>query len=768
MRRMYVMIKAVITAAFLLPVIFLAGCAGSSDITRNNIGGAESLALSEEEEFLVLENEKIAVRFNKKNGSIFQLANKEKNLYLVKESPKAAPFTAAYKTHEETEFTSFNWKKTEDTENKKALQFSWKLKDGASVYATAELSKNSGEIRFFVRLDNNPPDPIIKISYPVLTNIRSLDKGENDYFLSPWATGYLINNPARYFSASPGGFRGFTEEEGLYPNGWFYPMQFMAWFSKGLGGFYIATEDPDYTVKNFTFSGGPALDSSVIHHVDDIAAKTADFKYPVVIANLTRGDWYEAADRYRNWAEKQPWTAKGKVEQRQDVSRWLYEETSLVNFGIDGTSGSPSLTNIYKKIKQDSGGRILNIYGVQWFNSGNGFFNSNMESFFPAKIRTDFTSLIRNGGDKVVLFGFNTLFNSRYTGSDANEWKSMAIRNVKNQPLIFSWENNSWLAWYMDPSEKAWFDFTHERESILLKEYNADGLYHDVGICALAPVECYDSSHSHGSRTNLIPYYISLQKDARDQTVENNTPLVGQELISEPFIPYVDLYQARANGGLLSFLEHDRIKSLITRGAAAKVPLFDYVYHEYGPVRMDGFMLPTEETGEAYYSIMALTALWGGIPEFDFEFINVRTGDIVPEKTAFVGELARARLGYGKDYLTYGRMERPVEPDAGKVKYRYQNSNVVNGMAVLRGTTSVDSVITSAYTHEGKAGLFFVNVTREPVNAAFRINGDWYGKTEGAVYLASGDGEKLGDLENGIREITIELPPRRVVMLELR
>lgn len=50
-------------------------------------------------------------------------------------------------------------------------------------------------------------------------------------------------------------------------------------------------------------------------------------------------------------------------------------------------------------------------------------------------------------------------------------------------------------------------------------------------------------------------------------------------------------------------MEHDRIRSVIENRSAQLIPLFDYVYHEYGILRTDGYLIPDPELGDGFYYV---------------------------------------------------------------------------------------------------------------------------------------------------------------------
>src|SRR5262249_37300462 len=102
---------------------------------------------------------------------------------------------------------------------------------------------------------------------------------------------------------------------------------------------------------------------------------------------------------------------------------------------------------------------------------------------------------------------------------------------------------------------------------------------------------------------------------AADRTVAQ-----GTEMVNEVFIPVIDFYQARAEASPLASFEGDFFRKWIIAGSAEKVPLFTYIYHEYGPVRMDGWSKLSIEVGDLFYWVASRVALWGGLFEINGEF----------------------------------------------------------------------------------------------------------------------------------------------------
>ena len=230
----------------------------------------------------------------------------------------------------------------------------------------------------------------------------------------------------------------------------------------------------------------------------------------------------------------------------------------------------------------------------------------------------------------------------------------------------------------------------------------------------------------------------------------------GAEMISELFIPTFAYYQARAEASPLSTFEGDRFRDWLISGDAEKIPFFAFVYHEYGPIRLDGWAKLSREVGDLWYWVAARVALWGGLFELNYEFsaleaLDGQTDDpaehyfafeptayeIDPAKTDFVAEIANARTGFARPYLVYGTMQRPLTFDITTIDLDYflYNSGT-NQPHNERGTKTVPSVIHSAWrSPEGNLAFLFVNLQAdEPQTLSLTIDPTHYGYPANTPY----------------------------------
>ena len=353
--------------ALLFTIITLVGCKNSEyyndeDLkvkSKYTISGNDTLTLSQGDT-ITLENEKVRIILNK-DGSIREYANKESHLYLVKDMTTGTPVRINKQNGGYKEYESYIFEVIENSALCKKVSYTYYF-DPVTIKTYIALNKNSDEVIFNVELEGNKhEDPVLDVEYPILDGITTLQNKETDYFASPYATGYLFNNPVDAFNGEGG--IGLGKNLGLYPTGWYYTMQFATYYSAGLGGFYWQTKDPGDTIKSFSFLGmGETLKLSIYHYLDDIKDGDTKFDYDFVISNMNEGNWYEAADKYRSWAEEQPWTEKGKLTERDNYDKVLYENTSLVNFGYRANVGSwTDMVGIYDQIASRIDRSIFNV-----------------------------------------------------------------------------------------------------------------------------------------------------------------------------------------------------------------------------------------------------------------------------------------------------------------------------------------------------------------------------------------------------------------------
>jgi hypothetical protein len=288
---------------------------------------------------------------------------------------------------------------------------------------------------------------------------------------------------------------------------------------------------------------------------------------------------------------------------------------------------------------------------------------------------------------------------------------------------------------------------------------------------------------------------MSETADAMRNAARGTTIPQGTEMINEQMLPYVAFYQARAEACPAAPFEAGPFRDLIKAGHAEKIPLFAYVYHEYGPIRLDGWAKLSREQGDLVYFVLGRVFAQGGLIELNYEFsaledlgalrdtvaehyytFDDRHYMIDPDVADFVGRLSRARIGRANRYLAYGTMQRPapLSVEGGAVlelKYFLYNCSTTMREHEDRGTLRVPTVLQVAWRYRDESAAWvLLNLGDEERRAQLTLDPPQLGTTARSAcsltaHEAGKPAQSLGLLSE-TRVVTITLPPRTPMLLE--
>lgn len=726
-------------------------------ITLNrDVGGFNNLTLDEKSDSITLENQKVRIVLHK-NGAIKEYVNKESKLYLTKDTPQIDPIRIDLVNQNGVTSNSYSYQITSNSPEKIQIKYLYDFGASGQAETFISLAKDSDEVIFNVSLLNTSykgDQSVLDVEYPIIENIKTLNGKEKDVFATPYATGYLFKNPIDNFNGDYG--IGLGKSMATYPSGWYYTMQFATYYSENLGGFYWTARDAKDYIKAFSFIGGGDEDlrMSLFHFVDDLSDTETRFGYDFVIANMNEGRWQEAANRYKEWAINQPWIKSiGETKDRNDINKTLYEKTGLSYFGLRSDVATwVDMIPTYDQIASRLDNSVLNI---------------------AIYLNKNYFDIVREYNHQYSVFEFNSISSLPQFNTNAIQYKNHSDSHFDVHGTPF---------YYQCPYSEDWLENRNMTEQGYFNTYNVDALYFDVAFTAIHPIQCFNSGHTHGTRINILPGFYHQLDNADKLASRNGFFSVGTEMLTERILPYIDFYQARANGGPLGWMESDEIRGMVEDNVAIKIPLFDYVYHEYGGVRMDGYLVPLDELGNSYYYIAAYTALNGGIVEFNYEYFPIDTlpsaNRINVEMVDFVNRLGNMRTTYGKDYLVYGHMKDTPSINSGLVTYEYFQPNYTSlnsastGRTILTGEWEMNKVVTAAYENEkGNVAIFFSNITEKTIDECFVLQAlRDYGISSADVYLRSSvnpTSRKVTSVKNGTAKIGLRMQPHQIYMLEI-
>ncbi|HEX6971364.1 MAG TPA: hypothetical protein VF234_04030, partial [Limnochordia bacterium] len=355
-----------------------------------------------------LENEHLRVVVDGRSGQFLSIYHKGAGLELIAHPPgphDSPPWTLLFEQRDVslTAFDRFTARRLDAAGHR--WEWRWEVTPAVAVVVRAELLPGARDLVLWPRVENTSERAVSGLAYPVLEGIGPLSLGGlDDELIHPFATGFLFRNPTVLFSIRPYGI-----PHGPYPSGEGASMQFMAYYRRGVGGFYFAAHDPHKTAKelNATRSArGDGLTFSFVHRNWDLQPQRGlDLGYPVLIGVLAEGRWEAAAERYRRWALAQPWARRGPLRDRvvlatgqgadrspatsaPDAAPWLISGVGVATFGTKGAVPEPER---YEEIHRIVGVPALHVYYGRPIPDGTGLDPTN-------------AAQIRRQGDHIASF----------------------------------------------------------------------------------------------------------------------------------------------------------------------------------------------------------------------------------------------------------------------------------------------------------------------------------------------------------------------------
>lgn len=739
---------------------------------------------------IIIENRRIRVEISEHNGTIQAVRDRLKGIDYIADSGRGHtdPFRLETDAGVSSSFQKFEWSWERAASGQNQVRLCWHTQEGMVVTSSVTLMAEENGIEFKCGVDNHSEDRVLSLEYPVVPNMATItEDGEEDYIAHPFATGFEVNDPMKVFETNGIGFRFMPYPESFSGA----TMQFFTYYGKGRGGLYFAVLDGEGHPKwlNFYKNGNGMLEASVIHGCSDMGpGKGIRPHYPVQVSLLSGSGWYEAADRYKSWAVRQKWCSRGKLSGRaaKEGSQWLHEDMGAATFGVNAGSDR---TAWIQKYHDSIGTPMFHILGPDWTHRPQTFGSGvpgGYGDWFPTRFNPENIALIRKLGHRFAPFEFDYLYH--FDGADGELGKEAEQKFPELKKSV-----DAYRFPFLCPAHPYTHDFHVKRDAALQRSDDIDAIYYDISANNILKI-CMDENHGHpvGAGSIIEEAYrrnYADTKAAMCEIAERYIPM-GTEMINETMLDLIDYYQARAGGQPAAPLEGWPIRELLKSGDARLIPMFTYVYHEYGALRLDGWGKLAEEIGELYYFTVARTYIWGGLYELNYEYSPMEALDGIENTAAehyypfdprgyafstkraeYLALYARLRTGAAKAYWSYGTMLRPLSFDSPQtsMKWFHYNHGKETPEYNNAGELLTDSVIHAAWQNEqGDVGLFFANVTEAEQTIRIDLRPEDYGKTavSGRLFTLTGEQAVDCDPQQDDRRL-LSLPARSIAMLEL-
>ena len=592
--------------------------------------------------------------------------------------------------------------------NDDALELRWptvSLPGGKNFSVTARVRAAGKETLHWTLETNELPEPwaVDTVLYPVVACGATSADPQKMFLTYPAYYGRNQHDPFTFANPRPG-----TRYGNFYPDG--AHMQFCFLYGEDRPGLFIMTPDAEGYCKEFRFTARPKERALVFQMYQYPRQKAISRRfvsaYPVETA-IMDGDWYDAAKRYRRWAIRQLWCAKGTLARRTDLPAWATEidlatrpitlpRRDYVHRAVGAARIEPIRKNsrFLHDLLPVSTLAVWYCYHfpyenlksvgqkAQWMCAFNGWFDSPPIDGVKETI-AEFSRL------KFHHIGYlNSRIYDQSLDPDYPEMK--AIQPAVMRDIDGKFQLYGRLLYDVCRHDPRWQDHLLNlirRDTIAL---NFEGMYMDS--FGRGQHFCYAEDHGHlpGDACASVAGQRAMAQKIREEMRQVRPGFVlSSEASTEQFVDLIDFKLHHYN------LHQDG------------VPLWTAVYHDYQLVYGRTALNPRHHSAAIFHVGGILGRFFPASPDFVQEYF--------PEgAAAFYKQLAALRREF-RGHLTLGEMLRPptvacaLQPEYGK-----DNKSVYVAPPVFG----------SAWRNEaGEIALFFTNCRNEPAEFEFTLKG---------------------------------------------
>lgn len=670
------------------------------------------------------------------------------------------------------------------------LTFTWEEitvvdeKNVLSVQATISAEAGSPYLRWNLTANNRSVTRgLWQVDFPRLESIVPPGEPSRVGLFLPWGQGRVVNKP---FDAD-------AKFEGQYPAPT-APMQYSAIYGPE-GGLFLATHDGKMFIKQFIYEcrKNPGTAAYFQRHLPENRGKAGvafQMPYDFVLTSF-KGDWFDAARLYREWAIKQVWCSGGPLATRLDVPEWYkkltfwtlaWEQKSYSNyneltprFQKYGLPVDADLTvdDIHKVTSTMDVPYAAHWHGWHRFRSDDG--NGGVSDYFPPLIGDEgFRKQVRQIHDVgvMVIPYICALWEKEL---DSYKERDVFRHCIKDKVgLDYAWvyphkpkgvsdkKTSSYLDW-LCPYTDFWQAEVAEISRKLVADYGVDGIYYDT--LSGNAFQCFDPDHGHtvgggnywamGNREALRRSRSAIRKVSPEAIMLSEQP-------SEAYLDVLDgilLYNVQAMPGVVPAFQavyHDYFllfgNYIGLQAAIDHLPMFagESLVHgdQLGPFNVWPMFLPSHPRTE-------LGKYW------EDEAKRKKNID-------FLVHIARLKHNSGYKFLTLGEMRNPLifSNELPILEVKQQDWP--------KGPRRMPAVINAVWkAPDGTLGLVFCNVSESEQTVNYKIDLAEYGLPARGSYKVTelyenGATQMIGRYQESSFARVETIQARRGLLLEIR
>jgi len=339
-----------------------------------------------------------------------------------------------------------------------------------------------------IEVTNESDCQLRAVQFPRFTFVPGPEAAADATLVFPRAHGRSWRNP---FDAPRGYMVGTIEPAGLTGD---MEMQFATLYDEAGNGLYWAFYDGEGYHKREVLDNKVrgTIEFKLEHMPENCLTPGQDYAspYPVALAAY-RGDWWDAARMYREWALQQKWCQRGPIEQREDAAEWV--KTADVWVRGDASRTSAEFEGQFVSDFQDAVGGTVGVQLYSWYQreQGKGAWSATLG--WP--MVEGFAEMIGRLRERDVHYTpyVNSLQTDLDDPSCPPDLDSAFVRDQQGEPLLWTSEGRMRI---MCAATETWKDMLVQASERLVRDGNCSGVYLDQlgGHCGRP---CYSPDHGH-------------------------------------------------------------------------------------------------------------------------------------------------------------------------------------------------------------------------------------------------------------------------------
>ncbi|NLG49278.1 MAG: hypothetical protein GX552_04110 [Chloroflexi bacterium] len=618
---------------------------------------------------------------------------------------------------------------------------------GVRVQATATADAKRHAWRWKLQVENTSADwSLRRVVFPQLALSKP---GDDGLALVPAGPGQLREDA----------WETAFSQVANYPAGWMWGLQFLAAYATKPAptGLYVGIHDPYGSVKDLQMEGDPtalALRLTVDHPVPNMGRPgNPFFLQGEAVWQLLRGDWFDAAVIYRDWASKNArWWPRLGAEGREDTPLWMRE----LSLWAQGGSAEDQAATIgpVRQLREYMGIPL----GFHWYCWHQIPFDNDYPHYFPAlPWFVDGVRELQEAGVRVMPYINGRLWDTRDRGAEDFEFSRVALpaatKGEDGQPYIEAYGSKEadgspvQLA-PMCPTTPLWQERVRELVTRLFADCGVDGVYIDQIAAAEARL-CMDPNHGHplGGGHWWNEGYWRMLDAIRAKMPQDR--MITSECNAEVFTRWFD--------GFLTW--HWQLDRMVPAWPAVYGGVIQMFGRSYGSAPED----PDEAKALAWRMHAGQQFVFG---EQIGWFNASQARDPMPMEFIRAAAQLRWRL---RRYFYAGEMARPprLRGDNPRVRANWNWFQSEDNPWV-----TTESLMSSAWQMRGEPRLvlLFANVSDDSLHCELLWDGAAYGipaPEVQATRMQTGEPDETYTLRNSA-PLPMTFAPRQVMALEVR